>query len=51
MKKSGDTDILLEYIVALRLDKPILLSNVLQKSSVTAEGSVNKKATIDGNGR
>jgi CheY-like chemotaxis protein len=43
LKKSADTRISLNNIVAASLDKPMLLTDLLQKVFATAEGMTNKK--------
>jgi hypothetical protein len=46
LKKSTDMKISLNNIVATSLDKPMLLTNFLQKGLATAQGATNKKNAL-----
>jgi PAS domain S-box-containing protein len=46
LKKSADIKVSLNNIVAASLDKPMLLTDLLQKGFATAEGAANKKNNL-----
>jgi PAS domain S-box-containing protein len=47
LKKSSDTGLPLKNIIAVRLNKPLLLSDLLQKIFVTTEDTRNKNKTLN----
>jgi len=47
LKKSSDTELPLKNIIAVRLNKPLLLFDLLQKAFVTTEDTNNNNKTLN----